>query len=430
MADVGIVYWASVRDSDVVQGGRQEALTVADMMTVDAVTIPGTGYRRTSNERCVDNTLETRIGEVISHIVLEGFIVFITDLNKIFCYPTTSPMPSVDIPEPIELTSIYTTSLSRPFKVRDVQGAYSRFAIFTHEGTVLTASSDLLRLVQKASGKTSEGISQTLAAPAIVHSPQTRPIISIAFGDHHFHALHNNGTITAYGSEPAGCGALGLGDSISKLRGVRDYGVSRDKRLDEGEGRTVWFEPLMATWLSDIQDKRYSVGESRERGMMSDVGHDGARKAYADYFEREGAKWEGDMIEEHEMGAYFVLKVAAAGWSSAALVIVDEEKAKKVREAQTVLHRRSSSPAPSAQTDDSYEVIDSPAEQLTNAIYAVYEWVWGLGRSFLGLTARDNRRESESKGEAEVEYAWTKEPFPRLRLADGTPMPGEIPLTE
>ena len=403
------------------------------MMIIDSVTIPGTGYRRTSNERCAEDTLGARIGEVISHVVLEGFIVFITDLNKIFYYPTTFPMPSPDILEPVELTAFFSASLDKPFKVRDVQGAYLRFAIFTYEGSVMTTSTEFLRLVQKDLGKISDGNLPTLAAPAVLHSPQTRPIISIAFGDHHFHALHDNGTITAYGTEPDGCGALGLGDSVSKLRGVRGLDISLLKRLDEGEGRTVWFEPLMATWLSDMQDKNHATREGMLQSVRLEVGDEAIRKAYADYFEKEGAKWEGSVIGENEMGPYFVLKVAAAGWSSAALVVVDEEKAEKVREAQTVcspVQRRSSSPAPSAQTDDSYEVIDSPAEQLTNAMYAVYEWVWGLGRSFLGLTARDARNEGESKGEAKVEYVWTNEPFPRLRLADGRPMPGEIPLTE
>lgn len=432
--NVGIVYWTSVQDSDVVRGGRQEALAVADMMLIDSVTVPGTGYRRKKNERFVDDSLESRIGEVTNHVVLADYIVFTTDLNKVFCYPTIFPMHALNVPEPIELTTFYTAFPSETFKVRDLQGSFSRFAIFTHSGRVFTASLDLLHAFRDATRASSQEEPQTLPSPALVPSLQAQTIISLAFGDHHFLALHSNGSITSYGEEPSSCGALGLGDGFeSRLRGVRgDPGHWGNCRLPEGEGRTVWFEPLMRKWLEYMwHDSRRDAGG--EHNTILQAGNEGLRKACADHFEKEGAKWEETVTKEGEMGAYFVLKIAAAGWSSAALVLVDEEKAEQARKAHTIQPppRPPPSPAPSTQSVDSrglaYEIIDSPGEQLINTIYTIYAYAWDFGRWFLGLTARDAGREAEKLGkkaeekEERVEYTWSKDSFPRLELPDVTP---------
>lgn len=425
-----------MQDSDVLQGGRQEALAVGDMILVDSVTIPETGYSGKKDERCVKHNLGSRIGRVTAHVVLTEYIVFTTDLNKVFCYPTNSPL---DITGPIELTTFYTASLSEPFRIHGLLGAFTRFAVITQEGYLLIAFLELLHAF--TSNHTAKSLS--LPAPTLIVPPQAKSIVSVAFGDHHFLTQHIDGTIAAYGEEPRRCGALGLGfhdTYISKMRGVK-IGSSPlvGNHLPEGEGRTIWFEPLKATWLEKVSSQGALSGECEERLNLLDAGHEDTRKAYADYFEKEGAKWEESLTNDGEMGAYFVLKIAAGGWSSAALVLVDEEKAEKAREAHKV--RRSPdtippSPALSTYSNDSYEVIESPGEQLSNAIYAIYEWTWSLGRSFLGLIARDAKREAESKvagregNESEVEYVWSKKPFPRLRYPDGTAMPGEIPLTE
>jgi len=353
VVNVGIVYWTSVQDSDVVRGGRQEALAVADMMLIDSVTIPGTGYCRKRNERFVEDSLESRIGEVTNHIVLAEYIVFTTDLNKVFCYPTIFPMPALDVLEPIDLTTFYTASLSESFRIRDLQGSFTRFAIFTHGGCVFTASHDLLHAFRDAARASSPEEPQSLPSPALVPSLQAPTIISLAFGDHHFLALHSNGSITSYGQELQSCGALGLGDALkAKLRGVRaEPGHWGNNGLPEGEARTVWFEPMMRTWLAYMWRKS-SREEGGEHAAMLYAGNEGVRKACADYFEREGSKWEENVSREDEMGAYFVLKIAAAGWSSAALVLVDEEKADQARKAHIVepLPRPPPSPALSVQS--------------------------------------------------------------------------------
>lgn len=177
-------------------------------------------------------------------------------------------------------------------------------------------------------------------------------------------------------------------------------------------------------------------------------GHLGACEAMGRYFEREGARWEDEVVREDGMGAYFVLKVAAAGWHSAALVLFDEDKAEAARNS----HRaRSTSPAPSlaasTQSVDTqgfaYEVIHSPGEQLIIGIQSVGQWFWDSGRWFLGLAARDEARERQAGGnererspaererEAQgIVYEWSKQHFPRLRMEGGEVMPGEIEVTE
>ena len=182
---------------------------------------------------------------------------------------------------------------------------------------------------------------------------------------------------------------------------------------------------------------------------MLQSGHLGACEATGRYFEHRGSHWEDGITKADEMGAYFVLKVAASGWHSAALVLVDEDKAEAARES----HRaRPPSPTPSLaasmQSVDSqgfaYEVIHSPGEQLIIGIQSVGQWVWDAGRWFLGLTARDEARRLQAGGEQEdgksrgegdgeaqgIGYEWSDEPFPRLRMEGGEVMPGEIEVTE
>ena len=441
--DVGIIYWASVQDSDVVRGGRQERLAVADTMLVDSITVPGTSYhRKRNNQHTPDDSLEARIGQVTHHIVLENWIVFTTDLNKIFCYPTIFPMPAFNVPEPVELTTFPTVCPSETFQIRDLQGSFIRFAVFTTSGAVLTADKDLLNAFHEASISHSD---HPLPSPTLFLSRESNPIISIAYGDHHYHALQSTGTITSYGLEPQRCGALGLGSGlISHLRGVTlQGGAFGGGRLPPGLDPTIWFEPLMETWLQDT-NQAARLPEARDRGRMALSGHAGACEALGRYYERKGACWEDSVTKDDELGAYFVLKVASAGWHSAALVLVDEEKAKAAGESHLA---RRPSPAPSlaasAQSVDSqgfaYEEVESPGEQLIIGIRSVGQWIWDAGRWFLGLSERDEARGQQADGKEREErerenqsivYEWSTEHFPRLRMEGGEVMPGEIEITE
>lgn len=394
--------------------------------------IPGTGYRRKPDDRD-PNTLQSRVGEVTNHIVLANYIVFTTDKDKIFCYRVSTrhsmrPEFFVQTGEPIELSTFY---LDNPFHIKDLQGSYRSFAVFTDSGSVLTASSILLDSYYNHSSP--------LPSPDVVPGLQGKSIISIAFGDHHLLALHSYGGISSYGIESQSCGSLGLGGRrISFLRGLlhSKRHVSRGSRLLNGEGRSVWFEPMMNKWLEDMREKM-DDGEALERAEMIRKCHKGACVALSDYVEREGRKWEDGITSEGELGAYFVLKVSAGGWSSAALVLVDEEKAEKARRKHIVV---------------SISKDQSPVDQIKEETvaysargYAV-DLIVRAGRWLLGLTARDAavRRIAQSSADfcfqqagdggrdsdGGMSYTWSNQPFPRLRMADGEVMPGEVSVTD
>lgn len=201
----------------------------------------------------------------------------------------------------------------------------------------------------------------------------------------------------------------------------------------------------MQTWLQDAY-RASGQPEASERAAMMQSGHIGACEALGRHFERKGGRWEDGVAKQDEMGAYFVLKVASAGWHSAALVLVDEEKADAARNAHLA---RPPSPAASIQSVDTqgfaYEVIHSPGEQLIIGIQSVGQWVWDAGRWFLGLSARDEARRAQAggkegeggvgaggrDGEGEgMVYEWSDEHFPRLRMEGGEVMPGEVEITE
>ena len=110
--------------------------------------------------------------------------------------------------------------------------------------------------------------------------------------------------------------------------------------------------------------------------------------------------------------------------------------------------------APSVPSDKSINVQESEEqqvaaleEQLVTLVSRMGSWVSGLvhrmGRSFLGLTARDmatpigrpgdrasdRSDRSDRSIQGDTTYVWHDQPFPRLRLPNGEEMPGEIPLT-
>ena len=447
MADIGIVYWDSNPSTD-------SEVQSMDALLVETVTVPGTGYRSKRNSRPGSPTLGSRIGEITNHIILEGYILFTTDLNKIFCYPITSPMPAFEQPEPTELTTFYPSD-SSPFEIRDLQGSYRNFALFTKSGSVLTADRHLLDTFHAASSSLETPPAQ-LPAPDRIPGLQSKLIISLTFGDYHVHALHANGKISSYGVDSQACGALGLGHrGLAQLRGVRYDPISGNGKVSQDvTGRTIWFEPLMEKMLQDMSTKSME-GEARARGEM--LGYLAMSTATGDYFEREGSHWEDGVTGDGEMGAYFALKVSAAGWHSAALVLVDEEKAEKARQNHIIKppepmpvpipHAAESEAGSEDHWGGTWEDIDSPWEQLSNTFFGIVDWVWWLGRWFLGLTARDDAVSREMRqadgvpdgpaglAEAlartdEVRYVWSERPFPRLRLPGGEVMAGEIPLTE
>ena len=464
--DVGIVYWSDDSDSALVEGGQQQALAFADTILIDTVTIPGTSYRW--NQKMRNSTLETaesleaRIGEVTHYVVLDVHIVFTTHHNKIYSFPTIYPLAAESRPEPVELTTFYESSPD-PCQIDDLQGSYTNFAVFLKDGTILTGTRDFLDTFHRIAENPGQASPISLPTPLILPSLQSSTVVSLAFGDHHFHALHSNGTVTSLGKELQSCGALGLGSPNSAFRGV----LSTRHRWGDGyvphdtpTRRTVWFEPLMWKWFNHlIRKSRFPGNEAESRTQLIESGDRFAREAIGDWFEQEGRKWEDGTSSEEEqggLGAYFVLKVAAAGWHSAALVLVDDEKVERAR--GKYIRRLNNDSKDAEFTTSSLasnSTVDSPTRgQLASTVYSFYCGLWDLGRWFLGLQRRDEinsdaavaaaaaargpgpaqRRDNidsdEEFGEEGVRYMWKSDVMPRLRMGDGRIMPGTKEVLE
>ena len=437
----GIVYWP--HDTPLRAGNAE-----ADAILIDTATVPGTGFTQSRNGREAPDTLEARVGQVTNHILLENFILFITSLNKVFLYQAVFPLPDLDPPAPIEITAFYPSSSDSPFEIQDLQGSFRSFAIFTKSGNVLMGNRAMVDAFNTGTyDPTSTELSHPI--PTFIPALQNNSITSIAFGDHHFQALRSDGTILAYGADPQSCGALGLGfpEGTGPLRGLIAEHFSSSGTLGRNVGRQVWFERLMQRWLGEMKEKAGMEGEAKARGDMilprrgQAAQNVAAVTAVGDYFEREGKKWEDGVVAEGAMGSYFVLKVAAAGWHTAALVLVDEEKAERSRQKHIVADEDAVKTENYDWHGDSWEDIDSPFDQVSKPLLWLWDTVWRLWRTFLGLQARDDAKveagpkkeeaeEQEAPGGDRTRYTWTDEPFPRLRMGNGEVMPGQIEITE
>lgn len=325
----GLVYWPMVGQIHPEVRGPAD-----DGASLDVTVVPNTLFitpkhaRKGAEEESHDN-----VGEVTKHICLEDYIVFLTKSNKVFGY-------RLGHENVFQLTSFYKEGR----KLRDIQGSFRSFAVFSDSGEVLTADKPLLdRWSSISPGTPTDAAFQPDVLPVL----QNNNVISIAFGDYHMHALHSTGRISSYGSDSSGCGALGLGhpiddDNTGKWRGLglhfRDVRIAR-----EADGRTfphyVWFEPEKQKWLEHLSrmgmPDHHSQHHTDRVAVVSPVPND-KLASFSEWVEQEGLAWDDfphiRASDPDGLGAYFALNVAAAGWHSGALVLVNEDLAKKVRE--------------------------------------------------------------------------------------------------
>lgn len=428
---VGIVLW------DVLRRSRDEEQEQVDtMLVMESAVVPRTSYQRPKgNARDADEatfTLGQEVGEVVNWIMLEHTIVFVTDLKKAFATRFSWDNGVGSITEPIELTPLYPSP-----SITDVQGSFRSFAIFTQTGEILITDQDYLHASFEG-----RPLPPTKKIPAL----QNAGVISLAFGDYHYHALHSSGHITSYGRESQSCGALGLGgdgDPEGQLRGIRYQLPWRDGDLVRHcytTGRRVWFEREKRAWVKFLASGGKDPGEAAERmrlwqtevGVMGEV---------SEWVEQRGRDWDKRADVQHAdedgLGAYFALSVAAAGWHSGALVLVNEGLAERVRDACIVEDTSSTQTV----EDDA-----APEEEERGFVASTIQAVNNWARWFLGLPSSadpplyqpqlpgpadilqpENHGASPGKG---FKYVWAEDPFPRLRLSDGREMPGEVEFAE
>ncbi|KAI9783918.1 MAG: hypothetical protein M1835_003686 [Candelina submexicana] len=433
ISGVGIVIWTSRRGSLNPNTTTTEATDGLELeMNYNVHSVPGTWYSRPKgNARDIDpetKTLGETIGQVMNYIVLESYVVVVTDLGKVFAANTANNSDLSD--GLVELTTLSPAAGKTNVRFSDVQGSFRTFAAFTTDGNVVIGSRDYLDYMWtlRFEEKSSEAVDSSL--PKYYPAMQHQGIISVAFGDYHMHALHSNGQVSSFGTEPQSCGALGLGGHLDGgwLRGISNspqaifqYRPGRDCTLPPEKfscGRRIWFEQEKKGWLNHMSRggslkeqiwKRIFQQWSRAPGE--------AQAELTDWFEQMGADWDKqpDVAGgvDSMFGAYFVLSIAAAGWHSASLVLVNDELVRKIEDKYTV---------PVAVPPPSFSPMGP-----------VFGWLYRLGRRFLGLEPADSGQIEDSTAPAtktQLKYTWSSTPFPRIKLSTGQVIGSDGPTWE
>lgn len=397
--ETGIVYWKPVKNDQ--SNDELDGLHVSERV------IPDTATRQSEKTSIY----------VTRHIVLAEWIVWLTSDSRIFACNTENEIADQNAPTspPFQVPGF----TSPDHELKDIQGQFQNFGVFTSTGKVLSGDGTYLRRVA-ASLRDDPSLQETYnfpsdllsSRPTDIPSLQHTGVVALAFGDYHHHALHANGRISSLGRDSQSCGQMGLGDpnTGARFRGLhRDVNnQSRDAFLlpvAERRGRQIWFEPEKKDWLDWLE----STLKGREFRLQDETpavrAWDDQRRAgmWSEWADQEGRNWkfgphgtsavdthaaigrEGRPEEEEtdyeDLEPYFAIGIAAAGWHSGALVLVDEEKAHDVRSKWMV--------GPEEKDD---------------------------GPSIPGAF--------ESKGDEE-EYVWKRTGFPKVELPDGFVMPGE-----
>jgi SCF-associated factor 1 len=248
----------------------------------------------------------------------------------------------------------------------------------------------------------------------------------MAFGDYHYHALHSDGSISSYGVESSACGALGLGAGRGvpippgMLRGIKYNPWNANGTLLPHayfRGRRIWFHPESDKWVRNLTQSGRDEGADRVR-MCSSVPP--VQGEVSEWVEQMGGHWDKrpDVVNKDEdgLGAYFALSVAAAGWHSGALVLVNEDLVKAVTEScSSNLPDTPISHAGNSLQDEQHD------ESETSASTIIQTLTHFVTRAFSLLEGADTPDTTPSADNID---------FPRLRLDDGFEMPGEIPFSE
>ncbi|KAI5367545.1 putative regulator of chromosome condensation 1/beta-lactamase-inhibitor protein II [Septoria linicola] len=440
---------------------------VADAaLVLETQTVPNTGVTHGDDEA-------STVGEVLNFILLEDTIIFNTSQGKVFAALISWTAQSQTIFPPVELSVPVTVATSPDASwITDVQGSFRNFAIFTKSGAVLTSTQDaIMPIVQGSTGEWQP----FKRIPAL----QNQQVISLAFGDYHFHALHAPGHITSYGYEPQACGALGLGGfgvPEGRLRGIRNQGIGGDGHLVPHaytQGRRIWFEEEKRKWVQFLTSGGADQQEAADRVRLAIGSPDIiAQGEVSEWIEQEGRDWETKFGvskthgEDDGLGAYFALSVTAAGWHSGALVLVNESMAENLRSAVEIPDKPLDAEIPDeVEAGPSHTSGDRTLAPLDDEDRPARTWTetaTDLGRYFLGLapynvssaaydpnaphlrhapaatasatnSARHQLPQELHYGASPREgyrYRWANDHFPRLRLSNGTEMPGEVAFDE
>ena len=342
----GIVYWTPPWRTNQVPSP-----------TIHEKIVPDTGFSLSQQVAGTDEA--DSVGGVLGYVVLENYIVYITSTSKVFAFKHDE-----DHQQPFQLTSLVNSGS----KLLDIQGSFRNFAIFSSTGEVVTChqtyldrwNAALLRVrdlmsIQGVPSAVLDSSRPNIERPPLIPALQHTSVISLAFGDYHFHALHANGTVSSYGVEPQTCGAFGLGTHNavnSLLRGLDPpvpprWGNPDTRLIEQGwrSPRAIWFDKERHEWIQKV------ARQAQDRGWNQDVNQGGLDEegwaGVSEWVEQESRAWHQreriipqshlrqneDETEVHgmnynnpeqaELSPYFAVAVSAAGWHSGALVLVD-----------------------------------------------------------------------------------------------------------
>lgn len=421
----GIILWNAIKHDN------EEAVTQIN----EWVIVPRSGYRRPKgNQREPDESTRVmgkEIGEVTNYIVLEHHVVFVTDIQKLFATRIDWNRESGFVHDSFELLELQSLSTEDTTpSVTDVQGSFRTFAALKKDGQVIIANDDYLdACANQAFNDDSKPLPTTTKIPALQHTG----VISLAFGDYHYHALHSDGTISSYGVEPQSCGALGLGQGVGTLRPGTLRGVKYQDRFGASDGillphayfrgRRIWFQPESQKWLSFLANGGSDPVESLERKEMFSVPP--IQGEVSEWIEQMGEKWDKRPAvvqkDDDGLGAYFALSVAAAGWHSGALVLVNDKLVQAVSASCLV-----DLPAPENRAESS-------TQERTTSLFNILNRSW---RDVLALIYNEGQGQEHEQIQHHPfdppegkRYIWSEESFPRLHLDHGVDMPGRVPFS-
>lgn len=153
-----------------------------------------------------------------------------------------------------------------------------------------------------------------------------------------------------------------------------------------------------------------------------------AKAELIEWFEQMGADWDKDLDlqdeEDTAFGAHFVLSIAAAGWHSASLVLVNEELERKITDKCTVAEVVETSPS-------------DGAVDCSSVAASAINWLYSLARRFLGLegnvnipAANDTPTSAPVEQKKPTVYTWSDDPFPRIKLFTGEIIGDQGPIWE
>lgn len=316
---IGIVLWDPVaRDHE-----EDDADT---MLVMKTSTVPNTDYQRPKKgqiESDEQRLIGDSIGAVLNYILLEQFVVFVTDTGRVFC---SRILMKSTVERILELHSLRGS----PEAVLDVQGSCRHFAILRDKEVITGEMNDLYEhWVLWRNGSEETHIPGLLKVPAL----QDTGVVQVAFGFGHFLALHSNGKITSYGKEGKPCGAMGLGaprTMESQIRGIRYTGPWHSGLLQHAytSGREVWFSHEKHDWVSSMtaDPNAPDFDEVRSRIELFRTNEE-VQAEVSEWVEQESRAWDNEHIGEDGLSAYFAVGITAAGWHSGALMLVNDELA-------------------------------------------------------------------------------------------------------